>query len=64
MAGNELIEFCGELKHETEKAYLVYDGEDEIWLPKSQCQGISQESGGDVWEFLIPEWLAEEKGII
>jgi len=38
MGRNEPIEFCGELKYETDNAYLVYDGANEVWIPKSQCQ--------------------------
>jgi len=59
------IEFCGEVKHETDAAYLVYDGANEVWIPKSQvqeCRRLSAKS--DDYEFIIPEWLAIEKGII
>jgi hypothetical protein len=57
------VEFCGTLKHETDRAYLVYDGANEVWIPKSQVQDSHQIKGDD-WEFVIPEWLAIEKGII
>ena len=33
---SKAIEFFGDLKRETEKAFLFYDGVHEIWLPKSQ----------------------------
>jgi len=59
----DTIEFYGTLEHETDKAYLVFDGREKIWIPKSQvkkCQNIKE----DDWEFTIPEWLAREKGII
>ena len=60
------VEFCGELRHETEKAYCVYDGTNEVWIPKSQVQDTQQIGGAFSadWEFTIPEWLALEKGII
>lgn len=60
------IEFYGELRHETDKAYLVYDGAVEVWIPKSQCQEARQVGGKRScdWEFTIPAWLAEEKGIV
>jgi len=57
------VEFCGELRWETDAAYLVFDGINEVWLPKSQIQDSRQIKGSD-WEFIIPEWLAKEKGII
>lgn len=63
------VEFCGEMKYETEGAYLVDDGANEVWIPKSQCMEVGQLRGtGGVlssdYEFTIPEWLATEKGII
>jgi len=65
MGKNELIEFCGELKHETKFAYLVFDGASETWIPKSQVKSMRQiGSRGDDYEFEIPEWLARSKGII
>ena len=51
-----LYEFSGILKNETELAYLVDHGGGEAWLPKSKT-----ERDGNNW--LIPEWLAIEKGI-
>ena len=30
------IDFIGELIHETDAAYLVFDGDEKIWIPKSQ----------------------------
>jgi len=60
---DETIEFCGELKWETDEAYLVSDGDNDIWLPKSQVQSARLISGDD-WEFEIPLWLAENEGIV
>jgi len=66
MSKYDPVEFCGELRHETDKAYLVYDGADEVWIPKSQCLDVQQIGGtlSSDYEFTIPEWLAEEKGVI
>ena len=63
MSGNSPIEFCGEIKHETDAAYLIFDGANEVWIPKSQIQECRCIKGSD-WEFIIPEWLAIEKGIV
>jgi len=58
-------EFCGEIRHETGGAYLVFDGANEIWIPKSQVQECRQLSAkSNDFEFIIPTWLAIEKGII
>ena len=59
------IEFCGEIKHETNYAYLVFDGSNDVWIPKSQLQENPRQIGRENnWEFIIPEWLAKDKGII
>jgi hypothetical protein len=57
------VEFTAELKHETDNAYLVNNGDEDIWIPKSQCEKFEKISG-DHYEIIIPEWLAEAKGII
>jgi len=65
MSRNDPVEFCGEIKHETDFAYLVYDGANEVWIPKSQVQECRQLSGkSNDYELIIPEWLAKNKGII
>jgi hypothetical protein len=56
---SDLVDISGEVRHETEKAYLFYDGKDQAWMPKSLCQ----------WDDLnkimtCPEWIALEKGLI
>lgn len=44
------------------KAWKVRDGDGKIhWLPKSQCTMDSDPRGA---VFLMPEWLAKEKGLI
>ncbi len=45
---------------ETELAYKTKDADDKIvWLPKSQ---VEYDKDGKV--FTMPEWLAEDKGLI
>jgi hypothetical protein len=60
------VVFCGEIKHETAMAYLIFDGLNEVWIPKSQLTAEPCKIGlnGNNFEFVIPEWLAKEKGII
>jgi len=62
----EPVEFCGELRRETPQAYCVYDGANEVWIPKSQVREARQVGGNNspAYEFVVPEWLAIEKGII
>lgn len=58
-ADDDVFEFSGELIHETDDAYLVSDGDEEYWLPKSQTDYNKQDG-----TFSVPVWLAEKKGII
>lgn len=67
---SKLIDIAAELRHETDNAYLLWDGREEeevggknkkelrVWVPKSQV-----EDNGD-GTFTMPEWLALEKGFI
>lgn len=65
----KLIDIAAELRHETDKAYLVYDGRDEnikgekkeirTWLPKLQVEYDEKDK-----VFTMPEWMALEKGFI
>lgn len=64
MSRHDTIEFCGEIKWETDNAYLVFDGDNEIWIPKSQVKEKRRIGRDGDYEFTIPEWLAKEKGII
>jgi hypothetical protein len=58
MTDSKLFDFSATLKHETENAYLVNDGDKDYWLPKSMT-----ENNGD-GTFTIPEWMAIEPGIV
>ncbi len=58
----EFVEiYFDELLHETENAYLfALEGDHElnVWIPKRLCN-ITED---DIFE--IPEWLAEQKGLV
>lgn len=67
---NKLIDISAEIRHETDKAYLLYDGRSEtkkgdtipselrIWVPKTMVE----DNGNGT--YTMPEWLALEKGFI
>ena len=59
----EDVTFCATIKYETDAAYLLADGVNEFWIPKSQVLAKEQIKDSD-YEFVIPEWLAFEKEII
>jgi len=58
------VEFCGEIKRKTDKAYLIYDGDNEFWIPRSQIIDSTELKSSNTYEFVIPMWLAIEKEII
>ena len=59
----EDVNFCATIKWETDSAYLLSDGVDEFWIPKSQVVEKEQIQNSD-YEFVIPGWLAIQKGIV
>jgi len=59
---DEVEEIWLEIVRETDGAYLVGDGDQEVWLPKSQVAIIDKKEGFSF--FSIPQWLAEEKELV
>ena len=53
-----LFDLAAEIRSESDKAYLLFDGTKTEWVPKSQV-----EDNGD-GTFTMPEWLAKEKEFI
>lgn len=45
------------IKMETEKAYLLVIGSDEIWIPKSQCEFNDEQA------LFVAKWLCEKNEI-
>lgn len=58
MSAERLFDLTADLKHETDKAFLVTDGDKDVWLPKSLV-----ENNGD-GTFTMPEWLAIDKELV
>lgn len=56
---SDLVDVAGELRVTTERAYLIFDGTKEVWLPRSQV-----EYDEDAGTFAMPGWLAKEKELI
>lgn len=55
------VEIDVDVKHETDKAYLVSDGDKEAWIPKSAVSDYCEEDGR-ITSIIISERLAIEKG--
>lgn len=58
MKKHDIIEISADLRLETDKAFLLYDGDKEAWVPKSQVENNSDGT------FSMPAWLAMERGFI
>jgi hypothetical protein len=58
MSDAKLFDFAATLKHETDGAFLVNDGDNDFCLPKK----LTEDNGDGT--FTLPEWLAVEKGIV
>ncbi len=56
------VELELEVVHETADAILVFDGDDQIWIPKSLLDEWPEV--GETKTIEIPEWFAEEKGLV
>lgn len=59
---SDLVDIDVEIKHMTDKAVLVSDGDNDVWLPLSQTEVEDNVDGTGV--VTIPEWLAIEKGLL
>ena len=59
-SNHKIVTLDGAVSAETAKAYrFSADGENFVWLPKSQC-----EWDADAGEMQLPEWLAIEKELV
>jgi hypothetical protein len=59
----EQTESTVDIVHETENALLVFDGDRQFWLPKSQIEYCG-EPGDKAVTVTLPLWLAEKVGLI
>lgn len=60
MASGEsnIVDIACELRHQTDQAFLIFDGTKNVWVPKSQVEDNRDGT------FAMPEWLAMDKGLI
>lgn len=59
MRTSDIVDIAGELRRETDKAFLIFDGTKEVWLPKALVQHDLTDG-----TFAMPEWLALERELI
>jgi len=55
---SDLVDVHGEVRGGTDKAIMFHDGDQTVWLPRSQ---IEINDDGTV---TMPEWLAIEKELV
>jgi hypothetical protein len=64
---NRIIEIEGELMkpYETQFAFHFYDGRTKAWLPKKLVDWHPSPRGDRLYlgTMVLPQWLADEKGI-
>jgi hypothetical protein len=58
-ARSDLVDIAGAVRRESDKAVLFFDGTKEVWLPKSLVEWDAGER-----TMAMPEWLAQDKGLI
>jgi hypothetical protein len=58
-ARSDLVDVAGEIRRETAQAFLLFDGEKEVWLPKSLVEWDADDK-----TMAMPEWLAKDKGLL
>lgn len=58
------VEINCDIRATTDKAYLVYNGSVEAWVPKSLVSDYTEEPDGHISSVFIPEWLAEDKELV
>ena len=60
---DETVTFSADVRNSTDLAYLLYDGDVEVWVPKSLI--IEEELNKDEThgEFTMLRWQAEGKGL-
>ena len=64
---SDLVDVTVQKHAETARAILVSDDGDKakaVWIPLSQCEIEPVKGSADTFTLTIPEWLAQDKGLI
>lgn len=59
-----LVEVDVQVMHRRAESVLVDDGDTEVWLPLSKIEIDDDATDGDHTTISVPEWLAEERGLV
>lgn len=62
---DRLVDIALDLRHETDKAFLVSSGgSEQVWLPKSLTENADNVKVNGSGVFVAPYWLLHDKGLI
>jgi hypothetical protein len=64
MPSKTLCEITVKKIHQTDAAILVNDGDKEVWIPLSLCEIEVKDASKRIVEITLPEWWAQDKGLI
>lgn len=61
----KFVEVDCDIKHATASAVKIYDGDKELWIPRSQLDTPDDEIiVGESMMLLVAEWFAAKNGLI
>ncbi len=61
---SELYDFAADMRHETELAWLVHNGEKEVWVPKSLGEWEPARGKPGHGTMTVPEWWAYQEDLL
>lgn len=62
---DEYCEIDVEVIAQTDKGLLIDDGDNRVWIPKSEVRDDSETyKKGDAGTMILATWIAKEKGLI
>lgn len=56
---SKLVDIAAEIRHQTDRAFLIFDGAKEVWVPKALVEYDTRDK-----VCTMPEWLAMREGLI
>lgn len=62
---SDLVDICAIVRHRTDRGVLIIHAEEKapVWLPLAHVELAANEDGR-THTVTVPQWLAEEKGIV
>lgn len=58
----DMVDLDLEVVRESDDGVLVSDGDTEVWLPKREI--IYDDTTHDAQTMQVPQWLAEDRGLV